>query len=183
MLIQQQDMKSSDSIYVVNGKDALFDSPLQSCTMQDCVNHLQSIDLIAADTETEGLDFTGKKLLMIQVGDKDKQFVIDYRVTSKQDIALLKSVLEDDSKIKILHNAKFDYKFLKFYCNISLNNVYDTMLTEKVLHCGKDDFGFGLGKLTQRYLNITLSKDVRNRFIDLGSNPFTVDQMVYLELM
>ena len=178
MHIQQPRMKYS-SIYVVNGKEALFDSPLQSCTMQDCVNHLQSIDLIAADTETEGLDFTGKKLLMIQVGDKDKQFVIDYRVTSKEDIALLKSVLEDDSKIKILHNAKFDYKFLKFYCNISLNNVYDTMLTEKVLHCGKDDFGFSLGKLTQRYLNVTLNKDVRNRFIDLGSNPFTVDQMVY----
>ena len=53
------------------------------------------------------------------------------------------------------------------------------MLTEKVLHCGKDDFGFSLGKLTQRYLNVTLNKDVRNRFIDLGSNPFTVDQMVY----
>jgi DNA polymerase-1 len=167
------------SIYVVNGKEALFDSPLQSCTMQDCVNHLQSIDLIAADTETEGLDFTGKKLLMIQVGDKDKQFVIDYRVTSKEDIALLKTVLEDDSKIKILHNAKFDYKFLKFYCNISLNNVYDTMLSEKVLHCGKDDYGFALGKLTQRYLNVTLNKEVRNRFVDLGSNPFTVDQMVY----
>lgn len=178
MHIQQPRMKYS-SIYVVNGKEALFDSPLQSCTMQDCVNHLQSIDLIAADTETEGLDFTGKKLLMIQVGNKDKQFVIDYRVTSKEDIALLKSVLEDESKIKILHNAKFDYKFLKFYCNISLNNVYDTMLTEKVLHCGKDDYGFSLGKLTQRYLNVTLNKDVRNRFIDLGSNPFTVDQMVY----
>ena len=178
MHIQQPRMKYS-SIYVVNGKEALFDSPLQSCTMQDCVDHLQSINLIAADTETEGLDFTGKKLLMIQVGDKEKQFVIDYRVTSKEDIALLKSVLEDDSKIKILHNAKFDYKFLKFYCNISLNNVYDTMLTEKVLHCGKDDYGFSLGKLTQRYLNVTLNKDVRNRFIDLGSNPFTVDQMVY----
>ena len=178
MHIQQPRMKYS-SIYVVNGKEALFDSPLQSCTMQDCVDHLQSIDLIAADTETEGLDFTGKKLLMIQVGDKEKQFVIDYRVTSKEDIALLKSVLEDDSKIKILHNAKFDYKFLKFYCNISLNNVYDTMLTEKVLHCGKDDYGFGLAKLVYRYLNVTLNKEVRNRFIDLGSNPFTVDQMVY----
>lgn len=178
MHIQQPRMKYS-SIYVVNGKEALFDSPLQSCTMQDCVNHLQSITLIGVDTETEGLDFTGKKLLMIQVGDKEKQFVIDYRVTSKEDIALLKSVLEDDSKIKILHNAKFDYKFLKFYCNISLNNVYDTMLTEKVLHCGKDDYGFALGKLTQRYLNVTLNKEVRNRFVDLGSNPFTVDQMVY----
>ena len=178
MHIQQPRMKYS-SIYVVNGKEALFDSPLQSCTMQDCVDHLQSINLIAADTETEGLDFTGKKLLMIQVGDKEKQFVIDYRVTSKEDIALLKSVLEDDSKIKILHNAKFDYKFLKFYCNISLNNVYDTMLTEKVLHCGKDDYGFGLAKLVYRYLNVTLNKEVRNRFIDLGSNPFTVDQMVY----
>ena len=178
MHIQQPRMKYS-SIYVVNGKEALFDSPLQSCTMQDCVAHLQSITLIGVDTETEGFDFTGKKLLMIQVGDKEKQFVIDYRVTSKEDIALLKSVLEDDSKIKILHNAKFDYKFLKFYCNISLNNVYDTFLTEKVLHCGKDDYGFALGKLTQRYLNVTLNKEVRNRFVDLGSNPFTVDQMVY----
>lgn len=179
MHIQQPRMKYSDTIYVVGGKDNLFDYPLNSCTMQDCVAHLQSITLIGVDTETEGFDFTGKKLLMIQVGDKEKQFVIDYRVTSKEDIALLKSVLEDESKIKILHNAKFDYKFLKFYCNISLNNVYDTFLTEKVLHCGKDDYGFALGKLTQRYLNVTLNKEVRNRFVDLGSNPFTVDQMVY----
>lgn len=172
-------MKSSDSIYVVNGKDNLFEYPLNSCTMQECVDHLRSIDLIGVDTETEGFDFTGKKLLMIQCGDKKKQFVIDYRVTSKADIAMLKYVLEDESKTKILHNAKFDYKFLKFYCNISLNNVYDTFLVEKILHCGKDDYGFALGKLTQRYLGVTLNKEVRNRFVGQESTPFTVDQIVY----
>ena len=179
MLINLHGMKYSDTIYVVNGKDNLFDYPLNSCTMQECISYLSSINLIGVDTETEGFDFTGKKLLMIQCGDKEKQFVIDYRVTSKEDLALLKSVLEDDSKIKILHNAKFDYKFLKFYCNISLNNVYDTFLVEKILHCGKDDYGFALGKLTQRYLGVTLNKEVRNRFVNQESNPFTVDQIVY----
>ena len=144
MHIQQQEMKYSNSIYVVGGKDNLFEYPLNSCTMDECVSYLQSIDLIGVDTETEGFDFTGKKLLMIQCGDKEKQFVIDYRVTSKEDMAKLKTVLEDASKTKILHNAKFDYKFLKFYCNISLNNVYDTFLVEKILHCGKDDYGFAL---------------------------------------
>ena len=179
MLINLRGMKYSDTIYVVGGKDNLFDYPLNSCTMQDCVDYLRSIDLIGVDTETEGFDFTCKKLLMIQCGDKEKQFVIDYRVTSKEDIALLKSVLEDESKIKILHNAKFDYKFLKLYCNISLNNVYDTFLVEKILHCGKTDYGFALGKLTQRYLGVTLNKEVRNRFVNQESNPFTVDQIVY----
>lgn len=95
-------MKYSDSIYVVGGKDNLFEYPLNSCTMDECVSYLQSIDLIGVDTETEGFDFTGKKLLMIQCGDKEKQFVIDYRVTSKEDMAKLKTVLEDASKTKIL---------------------------------------------------------------------------------
>ena len=179
MHIQQQEMKYSNSIYVVGGKDNLFEYPLNSCTMDECVSYLQSIDLIGVDTETEGFDFTGKKLLMIQCGDKEKQFVIDYRVTSKEDMAKLKTVLEDASKTKILHNAKFDYKFLKFYCNISLNNVYDTFLVEKILHCGKDDYGFALGKLTQRYLGVTLNKEIRNRFVGQESSPFTVDQIVY----
>jgi len=167
-----------DTIYVVGGEQILLPQ-FKACTMQEACTFLNSLKVIGVDTETEGFDFTCKHLLMIQVGNKERQFIIDVRTTSKDDIKLLKDVLENKEIIKILHNAKFDYKFLKRWCGISLRNVYDTFLVEKILHCGKEDYGFGLSKLTERYCNVTLNKEVRNRFTQTSSSPFTVDQIVY----
>ena len=167
-----------DSIYVVGGEQILLPQ-FKACTMQEACTFLNSLKVIGVDTETEGFDFTCKHLLMIQVGNKERQFIIDVRTTSKDDIKLLKDVLENKEIIKILHNAKFDYKFLKKWCGISLRNVYDTFLVEKILHCGKEDYGFGLARLTERYCNATLNKEVRNRFTQTSSSPFTVDQIVY----
>ena len=53
-----------------------------------------------------------KKMIMFQIGDEENQFIIDTRHVS---IAPLKYVLEDKNIIKIFHNAKFDYKFIKRY--------------------------------------------------------------------
>jgi DNA polymerase-1 len=116
---------------------------------------------------------------MLQIGDTDRQYVIDCRTLSKEDCDKLIPILEDESIIKILHNAKFDYKFIKHYIHADLNNIHDTYLCEKILHCGKTDYGFGLAKLVKRYLNRELDKSVRNRFVQSSSTPFTDDQIIY----
>ena len=67
-------------------------------------------------------------------------------------------------KLKILHNVKFDYKFLRQY-NIRLNNVWDTMLTSQVIHCGKD-MSHSLDNVLERELNMTMDKSVRSNFIN-----------------
>lgn len=170
-----------NGIYLITKNQDLFNdqSDIIPCSITDCVNYLSNSNYIAVDTETEGFDFTCKRLLMLQIGDNDKQFVIDCRSLTHDDLKHLQTLLSNESIVKILHNAKFDYKFIKHYLGVELNNIHDTFLCEKILHCGKEDYGFGLAKLVKRYLNIDLDKSVRNRFTTTESNPFTVDQIVY----
>ena len=62
---------------------------------------------------------------MFQIGDEENQFIIDTRHVN---IAPLKYVLEDKNIIKIFHNAKFDYKFIKRWSGIACEGIYDTFL-------------------------------------------------------
>ena len=50
--------------------------------IDDVVDYCSSKDVLGVDTETEGFDFTCKKLIMFQIGDQDNQFIIDTRFVS-----------------------------------------------------------------------------------------------------
>ena len=141
--------------------------------IQNVLEYCSNKSVLAIDTETDGLDYTGNKITMLQIGDNECQFVIDVRTT---DILPLKPLLENKEIIKVLHNAKFDYLFIKSQFGIELNNVYDTMLAEKVITCGKNK-RYGLKNLVEQYFNETLDKNIRTTF---GVNkPFTKDQIKY----
>ena len=143
--------------------------------INDVVEYCSDKTVLGVDTETEGFDFTSKKMIMFQIGDEDKQFVIDTRIIS---IEPLREILESKEIVKIFHNAKFDYKFIKRWADIECEGIYDTFLTELVISCGKS-LGYGLKDLCKRYLNVELNKEVRNLFIGLTGQPFTDDQIIY----
>jgi DNA polymerase-1 len=154
-------------------------SPLndvQEATIQECKAYCETKTVLGVDTETEGFDFTSKKLIMFQIGDKEKQYVIDTRTV---DITPLKEILESNEITKVFHNAKFDYKFIKKWAGISVQKIYDTYLVERVLNCGKQDYGYSLSRCTERYLGHVLDKQTRNKFIGLKGQPYTVDQITY----
>ena len=154
------------------------DSILPCCeqaTIEDVVKYCETKQYLGVDTETEGFDFTCKKMIMFQIGDETNQFVIDTRHVS---IEPLRSVLENKDIQKIFHNAKFDYKFIRKWANIKCNGIWDTFLVEVVLNCGKK-IGFALKDLVKRYCNEDLDKEVRNKFIGLSGAPFTENQIVY----
>ena len=160
-------------IYFV-GPDAAFPC-CGSATMSDVVEYCSKKTELGVDTETEGLDFTCKKMIMFQIGDESNQYVIDTRHVS---IEPLRSVLEDVNITKIFHNAKFDYKFIKKWSGITCQGVYDTFLVEVVNNCGRK-IGFGLKDLVQREFNEELNKEVRNKFVRLEGQPYTESQIVY----
>ena len=112
---------------------------------------------------------------MFQIGDEHQQFVIDTRFI---DISPLKNILESPAIIKIFHNAKFDYKFIKKWAGIECDGVYDTFLVERILSCGRH-IGYGLKDLCKRYLNVELNKEIRNQFIGLSGEAYRDDQIVY----
>ena len=149
---------------------------VQTGTIEECVSYCKEKSVLGVDTETEGFDFTCKKLVMLQIGDKDRQYVIDARDVSLEP---LRGIFEDKEIIKIFHNAKFDYKFIKNWARIDVENIYDTYLAERVIHCGKQDHGYSLSRCVERYCGDTLDKEVRSKFVDLRGTPFTVDQITY----
>jgi len=144
-------------------------------TIQDVVDYCSTKTVLGVDTETEGFDFTCKKMIMFQIGDEDNQFVIDTRFVS---IEPLRDILENKDIIKIFHNAKFDYKFIKKWANIECEGIYCSFLVERILSCGRH-IGYGLKDLCKRYLNVELNKEVRNQFIGLSGQAYRDDQIVY----
>ena len=97
-------------VFVSTDFHSIEASHYQLGTIDDVVKYCASKDVLGVDTETSGMDFTSKKVVMFQIGDEDKQFVIDTRCV---DIEPLRDVLESKDIIKIFHNAKFDYKFIR----------------------------------------------------------------------
>ena len=60
-----------------------------------------------------------------------------------------------------------------------MEEIYDTFLAERVINCGKQDYGYSLARCTERYLGQTLDKETRNKFVGLKGQPYTVDQITY----
>ena len=94
------------------------------------------------------------KIVMLQIGDKNTQFVIDVRTV---DIKLLYPVLVNPNVLLVGQNIKFEYKHLLHNYNIKINNLYDTMIVEQILHNGLN-VPVSLKELNKKYLDILLIK-------------------------
>lgn len=174
---------NTENIYYI-GENNLFD--LNTTTIEDCVKYLQNKKVISVDIETtrkfngkygkrEGLDPYLSKIVMFQIGDLERQYVIDYRCIS---INPLKEILESNSIVKVGHNIKFEYKHILHNNGIKLNNVYDTMIVEQILFNGYSP-KLGLKDLNEKYLNIVVNKETRLEFLDIKDKYFTERQIIY----
>lgn len=160
--------------YFIGNIPLINDDSIQLCTVQECLDYFKNVEEIAVDTETEGKSPFSKKILSLQLGTPERQYFIDARVINLNNF---KELLEN--KKVILHNSKFDYKFLKA-SGITLEYIYDTMLAECVLYCGYEKYGYGLKDLAKRYLNIDLDKTTRGEFYKITSGTeFTSKQIKY----
>ena len=143
--------------------------------VEKIVPEIDAMPIIGVDTETTGLDPFESDLLLLQGGNLDKQYVIDARKCSLEP---LRPILESQ-KVKVLHNAKFDYKMLRAQADIRMENVVDTMLIEQVLRNGRRaEGGNGLAAVVERYTRKKISKTEQESFIN-HTGDFTQDQLEY----
>jgi len=126
-------------------------------TPEECLEYFKHIDEIELDTETTGLCCHLDSLLCMQLGTPDRQYVID---TSVVPMVFFKELLEDPSKLFLLQNAKFDIKFCIKH-DISISNVYDTMLMECLLTAGDKNRSVSLLTMCKNYLDVDLDKTIR----------------------
>jgi DNA polymerase I-like protein with 3'-5' exonuclease and polymerase domains len=172
-------------IYYVTGQRELFGgysgAKYKCITVEESFEVLNSLSIVGLDTETTGTEIWTGRLLLLQLGNKEDQVVIDCTTV---DINQYKDYLESN-RLFIIHNAKFDLRWL-YKEHIVVRNVYDTYLGEKILFLG---FPPGIVSLSlqaccDRYLHVYLDKTVRGK-IHAGVTEevivYAANDVVYLE--
>jgi DNA polymerase-1 len=143
---------------------------IKESSIESCLEYFKEHEVIACDSETEGLDPIKHKIITFQIGDEDNQYVIDcYTV----DIRIFKELLE--TKTTIFQNAKFDLGFL-YSVGIVPTKVKDTFLAECVLHTGDKIVRKGLYDLVLRQFGVELDKSIRGNIKDEG---LTTEVIIY----
>lgn len=150
-------------IYLVTNRPGLFDSELYKVvSVEESLKILEPLKLVGLDTETEGFSPYFKKLLLLQLGCKEFQVVIDCVTV---DVKHYKEYLESDRTF-LGWNLKFDVKFL-FYHGIIPRHLYDGFIAEKLRWLGWPSgvHSLSLKSAGSNYLGIELDKTVRGQII------------------
>src|SRR5919202_1072822 len=119
---------------------------------------LKGTESIGVDIETTDLSPRDGRVRLLQLATPDETVIVD--VFEIGDLAPLKEVLEG-GPVKALHNAKFDYAFLKAEHGISLSPIFDTMLAAQLLAGGDQGPSYALEAVAERHADIEVDKSAR----------------------
>lgn len=121
---------------------------------------LSLAEQLGCDTETSGLSAKHGKLYSVQFSDGEYNVLVP--VSEGVPLGRLAEILVDNSIRKIFHNAKFDIDFLGEN-GYSVENIFDTMIAEKVLTRGANQSA-SLAETLYRYFAVDLDKSQRAKF-------------------
>lgn len=122
---------------------------------------LRAQPVIGLDTETTGLDPHTSKLRLLQLATPDKSYIFDCFRLQPGEMAPLLEIIAAEQPIKIAHNAKFDWKFLRLHLGGRMNGIFDTYLASVLIAAGDENTRHGLEPVVRRYLNQSLNKDAQ----------------------
>lgn len=170
-------------IYFVTNKQELFENDVYKCiSVDESLELLRPLRVVGLDTETEGFDPYTKRLLSLQLGNRDFQVVID---CSTVDVLQYKEFLESNRTF-LGWNLKFDLRFL-YRHGIYPRKVYDGYLAEKLLWLGYPSgiHSLSLKSAGENYVGVELDKTVRGKIHYEGLSTevikYAADDVKYLE--
>lgn len=170
-------------IYFVTNKQELFENDVYKCiSVDESLELLRPLKVVGLDTETEGFDPYTKRLLSLQLGNRDFQVVID---CSTVDVIQYKEFLESNRTF-LGWNLKFDLRFL-YRHGIYPRKVYDGYLAEKLLWLGYPSgiHSLSLKSAGEHYVGVELDKTVRGKIHYEGLSTevikYAADDVKYLE--
>lgn len=132
------------------------------------------------DIETDVTEWWNtRKLISIQFGSTSfgvrQCWFIQWSALTKEQQDQLVYELNNDKRQKLAHNGRYEYIVLRFY-GIILENIYDTMLAEKVIRGGMDNGEYSLADISWKYLRITMDKTLQMSF---GDDVITDPKILY----
>ncbi len=150
---------------------------------------------IALDLETTGTDAQRDRVVSIALGTPGQVAILDlrpyYALAPEEQGSwkeALQGLLHRAGVIWIGHNLKFDWQFLAAHFDVTLAQVYDTMLVDQMLlgvGLGTARISFKLKDVAARY-GLAVSKEERQWFPGLQSRPqewqapFPIEQLRYM---
>lgn len=135
----------------------------------DAVSFIKTCNILGVDTEGNSLDPFTNELLLVQIGNEELVCVFDINWFGK---LREEQFWVDTRKLFLAHNAKYDYKVLKYSLGITLQHVFDTFLAERILTCGLERRN-SLKEVVKKYLNEEMDKEVRDEFIHMTTATFS----------
>lgn len=130
--------------------------------------------VIGLDTETTELEPTDGELRLVQMSDGKKTVILDvFHLLRNEELEKiprnqrfeafkdLKTLLTNPDVVKVIHNSKFEQKWLIHHCDISPTNVFDTFLASQVIDYNSENDpkkAHNLAAVTKRFLGIDLDK-------------------------
>lgn len=155
-----------------------------NATFDTAMADLEKQRVVGIDTETTSLDPHTGKLLCVQIGGPEMSYVFDARQLDLKTMPRFREFLENQYIIKLFHNGKFDYKYVKIHLGVEITNIFDTMLTEALLSAGIGSAYYRLTDLSKKYAGVELDKGVRKTFMEDESvkQTLTEEQIAYAAL-
>lgn len=130
---------------------------------------------LGLDIETTGLDPHTCEILLCQIATPNFCYILN---CSKVSLVVWKPILENKNIVKVSHNAKFEYKFLKRHVDSFTTPMFCTMLAERILTSGTGQKA-DLQYVVNKYLGIHLDKDIRKNFVNRPRDIFTEEELAY----
>ena len=131
--------------------------------------------MLALDIETTGLDPLTDQIRLVQIAAKDLPVLIVDLFQCPNGLSALTPLLANKS-VKVIHNAKFELKFLLQNGLELKGQIFDSMLAEQLFHAGIREHSSTLEHLAQFYLKRPLDKEQQNS--DWRAD-LTADQLAY----
>ncbi len=136
---------------------------------------LMAQPLLALDTEFVRVDTFHPKLGLIQIGDRQHEYLIDPLLMS--DLSVLAPLLLAEKPLKILHACSEDLEVLARLCGAMPRGVLDTQMAVAFLGQGLQ---MGYQKALQEFLGVDIPKDESRS--DWLARPLSEAQITYAAL-
>lgn len=164
--------------YIANIADCMY----HRGTFDEFISWLWNQKYVQIDIETDITNWWNtRKLVSIQFGsvgwaEERQQWFLQWSELTEEQKLAIKDYLENPYYVKLAHNVTYEYVVLQFH-GIILENVYDTMLGEKILRGGiQEGEDYSLEGISWKYLGIIMDKTEQTNF---GDNIITESKIRY----
>ncbi len=140
--------------------------------------------VLGLDTETTELDPYKGEMRLVQLSSGRKTFIFDllpFRTNGglreNADLAPLRRLIESGSQVKVLHNAKFDAKWIRHELGSEIGNAFDSYLASQLIAAGESERRHSLADVTQYFTGTVLDKT--EQLSDWRAAELTASQVEY----